>query len=204
MRAPTATRASIVILAWASATSFNACKNKTTPPLPPDAPAGSYRCKSAKECVVSCHTPGSCCGEPCQCTHAYHRKQLEQLREVNRENCPERPDCPVASCQRPEFDTVPACLEAQCVVAKVPLEAACEADEQCVVTCQRRGHCCPTGCAPCTHAMHKDNLAQHQQWKAEHCANVVCPQAKCPAPTRELVGYCASHKRCGFKVLPLR
>ncbi|XYI00949.1 hypothetical protein ACMHYB_14840 [Sorangium sp. So ce1128] len=68
----------------------------------------------------------------------------------------------------------------------------CETDADCVVSCARAGDCCDQLCPPCDQAFHRDELATLQQWRAQSCAAVSCPVAKCMAPKEESVARCAA------------
>ncbi|WP_438009576.1 hypothetical protein WME89_13395 [Sorangium sp. So ce321] len=68
----------------------------------------------------------------------------------------------------------------------------CETDADCVVSCARTEDCCDQLCPPCDQAFHRDALAALQQWRAQSCAAVSCPVAKCMAPKEDSVARCAS------------
>jgi hypothetical protein len=78
---------------------------------------------------------------------------------------------------------------------------SCTADSDCVASCAVREQCCDQLCVPCTTAFHVDELAAHEAWQAEACAEEQCPMAKCMAPTERGVAHCVEGA-CTVELVP--
>jgi hypothetical protein len=78
---------------------------------------------------------------------------------------------------------------------------SCESDADCVASCAVREQCCDQLCAPCGTAFHVDELAAHEAWRAQACADEQCPMAKCMAPTQQGVAHCVEGA-CTVELVP--
>jgi len=169
-----------------------------------------YRCSTSRDCVVSCISPGDCCGELCTCSNAYHENELKAVRKRNQDACPKSDDesCPVARCPRPDEDYVPRCREAKCVAAKVPhywppaTPYRCEKDTDCVVSCSRPNERCPELCS-CTNVYHVSELAEivrinNARYPEDEQAT--CPVARCAKPLYNVQPVCDAGRCVGKRV----
>jgi len=169
-----------------------------------------YSCASARDCVVSCDIPGSCCSEPCECTRAYHKNELEAVRKRNEERCANKDvACVQADCPRPDEDYVPRCRKEACVAEKVPRywppsqPYRCAKDSDCVVSCSRPNQRCPDLCN-CTSVYHKDELAEISRInnaRYPEDEQATCPVAKCAKPLYSTAAVCQAG-RCVGKRIP--
>jgi hypothetical protein len=76
----------------------------------------------------------------------------------------------------------PGCDHGTCVAIELPRPTECATDADCTLSCLEPQSCC-AGCA-CETPWNKADLARADQWRAEQCGGVDCPQAKCIAPTK--------------------
>ena len=162
------------------------------------AEVNGFACERNDDCVVSCVEKGDCCGQLCQCSNAYHKRELEAARKANSETCGKlRRDCPVASCPAPTGDLVPACVDKKCTAVEVPHYSpdkryTCKTDDECVVTKVLPNNCCGQVCFASA-VYHKDELTAIEAVNARRCTEELkpeCPMAKCAKPATAVKAVC--------------
>ncbi|MCB9562175.1 MAG: hypothetical protein H6708_17355 [Kofleriaceae bacterium] len=152
-------------------------------------------CTSADDCALSCRSSGTdCCGDLCECRIPYNKEHLAALEAEIDATCPADPACPVADCDRPAMLAVPGCQGGACVVVDVPRPTPCDHDDDCVFACPEVGSCCAAPCAPCDHAVHRDDFAAAQRWHDDNCGGARCIQAKCAPPAHMSEPRCQDHR----------
>ena len=83
---------------------------------PPQAPT-DLSCKVDSDCVYASFEGVDCCGTLCGTTKVTTRAHMNAHRAWRASYCPDRPECPVASCPQSapwEMDVRPACIDGVC------------------------------------------------------------------------------------------
>ncbi len=92
--------------------------------------------------------------------------------------------CPRSSSSPPAEDPEPGNTTDE------PAPTGCRTDGDCHITCAVADQCCDQLCEPCRQAMTTDQLAAHEAWQAQSCADTSCPQARCMAPQETTTARC--------------
>ena len=167
-----------------------------------------YTCSSDSECIVSCASPGSCCGQGCECTNAYVKAEYEAFRAENTARCTadDGEKCDVYSCAKPTHKTIATCVDGACKGKRVPLTTmndgyfgavdspdplACTTADDCI------GNTLPTenGCcnAPTSLGVYNQSYrAWLSSWRTKNCQAVTCP----PPPNPSQPDECAFAMQC--------
>lgn len=174
----------------------------TKPPV-----AQVYTCSTDQECRVTCESPGSCCGQGCECTHVYVEAEFQAFHAENTKRCAEKTEeCDQYSCTEPTHKTIAMCVDGACKGKRIPITTVKDgyfraASSPEPLTCKIANDCIgdtlptATGCcnAPTSLGVYnKSYKAWLTSWRTENCEDATCP----PPPNPSQPPECAFEMQC--------
>ncbi len=93
----------------------------------PQTPLSNQICEEDRECTVTSHIDGNCCGDACGASQPFNLSYFDTLTKHQRDICSDATfTCPDVTCPEKTTKTVARCVNKRCAAVEEPVVSAPE------------------------------------------------------------------------------